>query len=275
VVEMLPQVMPQMIDFDMASIVAKHLASKGIDIWLERKVEEISAKSGGVEMLISGEKVDCDICIIASGVRPDIALTRETGISVKQGIKVNSRMETNIKDIYACGDCCESVCGVTGMSVLSQLGTTAVRQAKVVAANIAGCDMEFTPTFNTAITELSGLKIGSVGLTSKRTSEMEIDFVESKFKGKTLPEYYPGGKEIYIKLLIDKDKRVIGAQFVGEQGVLTRVDTISVVIQMGGDLDFLCNFETAYTPPLSPTVDPISRAAEFVLRKWERKFNKC
>jgi len=274
ILEALPTAMPQMLDPDMGKIVIDHLHNLGIDIQLEIPVEEIADNGKEVKVTTAEGIFTYDMCVIACGVRANMRLAGSAGLSVGNGILVSDTMVTSDPDIYACGDCCESVCAVTGKSILSQLGSTAVRQAKVVASQMAGGIKRFRPTFNTSITQLYNLHIASVGATLTQANINNIGALSSRFKGSTLPDYYPGGNDIFIKLIFTVDKKIIGGQIIGEQGVLDRINVLSTVMQLDGDLDFIYNMETAYTPPLSPTIDPLSWAAEMAIKKCEKHYKK-
>ncbi len=181
---------------------------------------------------------------------------------------MNERLQTSDPDIYAIGDCAEVIDAITGKRTLSQLGTSAVRMAKVAAEHIAGKDVAFRPVFNTAITELFGLEIGTFGITEERAKREGIEIAVGKFKGSTKPEYYPGGKPITVKLIFRKsDRKLIGGQIVGGERVWGRIVTLSALAQKGATAEDVVYLETAYAPPISPTIDPISVAAEMALRR--------
>jgi NADH oxidase (H2O2-forming) len=274
IVELLPTVIHMMLDEDMAKIVTSQLEKKGITLMLDTLVENIGEKDDSVQVSTSRGVIDADLCVIASGVRAEARLAREAGIDVDRGILIDDHMRTSDPDIYACGDCVETVNAITGKRMLDQLGSSAVRQARVVAANLSGEEVSLPPSFGTSITHIAGLEIAAVGITSKFAEGSGLDALTARFKGSTLPEYYPGGEDIVIKLVFTKEKRILGAQIIGTEGVLARIDTISALMQCGGDLDDLHLLETAYTPPISPTIDPLCLAAGAALKKCERAERK-
>ncbi|MFP4199165.1 MAG: FAD/NAD(P)-binding oxidoreductase, partial [Halanaerobium sp.] len=110
VVELQDQVLPQF-SKEMAEIVADHLREKGVELILDDGVDHFEG-SGSLEKVItaSGKEVESDLALLSIGVKANSKLAEEAGIEIgKTGaIKVNEEMETNIKDIYAAGDCAES-----------------------------------------------------------------------------------------------------------------------------------------------------------------------
>jgi len=274
VVELLPTVIHVMLDEDMAKLVIEDLEGLGIELFLGTKVQRIEELVDKVRLLTSKGDFEADACVIASGVRAETSLAKDAGLEVDRGIIVDSHMRTSDPDIYACGDCVETLSAISGKRVLDQLGSSAVRQARVVAANLSGEAVELKPTLSTSITHIGGLVVAAVGINKKMAMDLGFDVLTARFKGSSLPEYYPGGKDMVIKLIFTPEKKILGGQIVGSEGVLARIDTLSAVMQCGGDLDTLHYMETAYTPPISPTIDPLSLVAGVALKKCEKSKKK-
>ncbi|RLF85294.1 NADH oxidase [Thermococci archaeon] len=269
VVELLEHLLPTMLDKDIASIVQSHLEEKGIQFRFGVGVSEIIGDPV-TAVKIGEEEIESDIVLVATGVRANVDLAREAGLEIKRGIIVDEYLRTSDPDIYAIGDCAEVYDAVTGERILSQLGTTAVRMAKVAAENVFNKNVKFKPVFNTAITELFDLEIGTFGITQERARKEGVEVVVGKFKGSTKPEYYPGGKPITVKLIFRKDnKKLIGAQIVGGERVWGRIMALSFAAQKETTVEDIAYGETAYAPPISPTIDPITVAAEMALRRFK------
>ncbi|ASJ01824.1 NADH oxidase [Thermococcus profundus] len=268
VVELMDRLMPTMLDKDTAKLVQAEMESHGVSFRFGVGVSEIVG-SPVKAVKIGDDEIPADLVLVATGVRANTDLARQAGLEVNRGIVVNEHLQTSDPDIYAIGDCAEVIDAVTGKRTLSQLGTSAVRMAKVAAEHIAGKDVSFRPVFNTAITELFGLEIGTFGITEERAKKEGIDVVVGKFRGSTKPEYYPGGKPITVKLIFRKsDRRLIGGQIVGGERVWGRIMTLSALAQKGATVEDVAYLETAYAPPISPTIDPITVAAEMAQRRF-------
>lgn len=88
---------------------------------------------------VGGELIEADIVILASGVRANFDMAKNAGIELgKWGIKTNAGMETNIKGVYAIGDCVETVSQINHRPTMMQLSSSAYRQGMVAGANAAG-----------------------------------------------------------------------------------------------------------------------------------------
>ena len=270
IVEMLPQILPQMLDADMAKIVQEHLQEKGMVIVTGKTVEEFLGDDKVTAIMAGGEKIEADLFISAFGVRANTKLAVDAGIPLGEtrAIKTNMRMETDVKDVYAVGDCAEAPNLITHKMVCPQLGTIAVRMGKVAGANAAGDYSLFTGVLASAVTKLFEIEAGVTGLTEAAAARNRIEVVTGAIGSKTAADYYPTAKPIKVKLVVEKEsQRIIGAQVVGGAEVTQRINALSFAIQKQMTVRELAKADTAYAPPLNETWDPMVLAAEMVLMK--------
>jgi len=270
VVEMLPQVLPAMLDADMAKIVQEMLEQKGIRILTNKPVEEFLGAEKVTGIVAGGEQINADLFVSAFGVRANTQLAVDAGIALGETrlIKTNARMETNVKDVYAVGDCAESIHIVTQRPTVQQLGTVAVRQGKVAGINAAGGYATFPGVVGSAVTELYNMQIGATGLTETAAKRAGIEVITGTISSKTKADYYPGALPIRVKLVVEKEsQRIIGAQIIGGEEVTQRINAVSFAIQKQMTVRELAKADTAYAPPLNETWEPLVLAAEMVLMK--------
>jgi len=270
VVELLPQILPTMLDADMAKSVQEMLEQKGINIMVSKGVEEFLGTDKVTGIIAGGEQIDSDLIIAAFGIRANTELAKKAGIATGEtrSIKANMRMETNVKDVYAAGDCVESVSMITQRPTICQLGTVAVRQAKVAGINAAGGYAVFRGVLGSSVTKFFDTEIGVTGLTEFFARRAGVEIVVGAISSKTRPEYYPGGLPIRIKIVVEKEsQRLIGAQIVGGEQVTQRVNALSFAMQKKMTVRELAKADTAYAPPLNETWEPMVLAAEIALRK--------
>jgi len=270
VVELLPQILPQMLDADMAKIVQEMLQQKGINILTGKGVEEFVGQEKVTGIVAGGERINADLFVSAFGVRANTQLAASAGIALgdTKAIKTNARMETSAKDVYAIGDCAEATHIVTQKPALPQLGTVAVRQGKVAGINSAGGYALFTGVLGSAVTRLFDTDVGVTGLTEAAAQRARIETITGTIASKTKADYYPGALPIKVKLVVEKEsERIIGAQIIGGEEVTQRINAISFAIQKQMTVRELTKADTAYAPPLCETWEPLVLAAEMVLMK--------
>ncbi len=269
-VELMPQILPQLLDPDMAKLVQQHLEEKGMKIMLGKGVEEFLGTDRVTAVVAGGEVINADLFISAFGVRASTKLAADAGIPLGEtrSIKTNSRMETEVKDIYAVGDCAEAPSIITHRTTCAQLGTVAVREGKVAGANAAGGYSLFSGVLASAVTRLFEIEAGNTGLTENAANRNQLEVLTGAISSKTKADYFPGAKPIKIKLIVEKEsQRIIGAQVVGGEEVTQRINCLSFAIQKGMTVRELAKADTAYAPPLCETWEPMVLAAEMVLMK--------
>jgi NADH oxidase (H2O2-forming) len=270
IVEMLPQILPQLLDADIAKLVQQHLEEKGMKILLNKCVEEFLGEEKVSAVKAGSEVIEADLFISAFGVRANTKLAVDAGIPLgeSKAIKTNLRMETEVKDVYAVGDCAEAHNLITHRPVCPQLGTVAVRMGKVAGANAAGDYSLFGGVLASAVTRLFDIEAGNTGLTECAAQRNHIEVVTGAISSKTRADYYPDAKPIKVKLIVEKEsQRIIGAQVVGGEEVTQRINCLSFAIQQGMTVRELAKADTAYAPPLCETWEPMVLAAEVVLMK--------
>jgi len=98
-----------------------------------------------------------------------------------------------------------------------------------------------------------------------------MDKVSGRLQGLSLPEYYPGGKPILMKTMVDVNTgRLLSSQAVGENAA-QRINTYAVAILSEMDVDTFRKLETAYAPPVAPTLDVVTLVADIASMKRSRK----
>ena len=253
--EKLPQVTPGL-DPDMAIHVEEHLKKNGVAVYTGVSIAGIT--ESGVA-LADGTTIPAELVLLSTGVRPNGELAAAAGVALgKSGaILVNPRMETNLPDVYACGDCIEQFHVVTGQQVYRPLGSTANKTGRIAGDCATGGTLAYRGTLGTGIFRVLGLAVGQTGLTEREAREAGYDTVVCHNTKPDKPEYL-GGKEMTIKAVADKASgRVLGAQIVGFEGVDKRIDVLATAITYGAKAEDLFYLDLAYAPPFSTTKDPV------------------
>ena len=166
-IELLDRILPQIFDEYPSCLIEDALKSTGIDVGTQEKVIEILGEEKVEGVLSDRRKIECDTVVLATGMRP--AKSFVEGILEQgrlDGIKVNNKMSTSLKDVYACGDCVETQSLIDGQPMLSLLWHSARQQGEVAASNAAGFLKTYPGSLNITGLEVSGLKaisIGSIG----------------------------------------------------------------------------------------------------------------
>ena len=143
-VEMLDQVMATMLDAETAFVALKLMQARGIDLRLKTKATTFvgNGKANGVR-LKSGDVLQADLIIAATGVKPNLDLLQGSGIAYQRGIQVDRHLRTNAPDVYAAGDCLETPDLLTGNTFLHAIFPNALAQGSLVGMNLVGYPLEY------------------------------------------------------------------------------------------------------------------------------------
>lgn len=158
VVEFMNRLLPRQLDDEGYNLFKRSISNSGVNIVLGDSVEEIlgEEKVTGVR-LKSGKAIDTDIVLFSIGIRSNKDLGEKAGILADKGIIVNEKMETSIKDIYACGDVCEYNGRVYGN------WPAAVEMGTVAGANAIGDELHFSDFVSSVIFSSMNTELFSCG----------------------------------------------------------------------------------------------------------------
>lgn len=265
--EMLPQVMPPL-DIEMVEPVHEYLREKGVELFLGDGVTGFETNneannSGLIVSTKSGKKHTTDLVILALGVRPEIQLAKNADLEIGErgGIRVNKKMRTNDKKIWAVGDAVEVQDFVTKEWTLIPLAGPANRQGRIAADAIFGRNSQFRGTQGTSVCGIFDLIIASTGASEKTLKRLGIDYEKVYLHPAHHVGYYPGAKPIDLKLLFSpKNGKILGAQAIGEAGVEKRIDVIAMAIQTRATIFDLEQAELCYSPQFGAAKDPVNFA---------------
>ena len=274
VVEALPSILPTTLDQDISEIVHEHLKNK-INIYTNYSATTVEATNGRINNVFIKEKqtqteknLETDMLIIATGTNPHVELAKQIGCTLgpNGGIKVSEKAETSIKNVYAAGDCTEYLDFVTKKPVNIGLGSIAVRQAIAAGINAAGGTYKLPKgVLFTRTSKFFELEIAAVGPIKNDFQNKSI--ITGKYKGSSLPDYFPGGESIIMKVGIEEETgKIVYAQAVGSN-VAQRINVFACAVFNEMNIDDFRKIETAYAPPVAPTLDSLTLASEAAFRK--------
>lgn len=254
-------------DDEMAAIVHSHMKDKQIELYLADKIEHFEDKPDHtVVFLASGKRLQADIVVLAIGVRPETTLARAAGLALGHtgGIKVNDHLQTSDPDIYAVGDAVEVTQTISGQPALIALAGPANRQGRMAADNMLAAPgaplQRYKGTLGTAILKAFDLAAACTGLNEAQLQANGLPYRATITHSGSHASYYPGAKQLSLKLLYAPDGRIYGAQAVGADGADKRVDVIATAIHAGLTVQDLCELELAYAPPFGSAKDPVNIA---------------
>lgn len=238
------------------------------------RVEADSIRAVGDQLIVSGTRdflKTADLVLVAVGVEPNRELGAAAGVNTgaKGALSVNRRMETNLPDVYAAGDCVETWHRLMDRYTYLPLGTTSHKQGYIAGENAVGGCREFEGSLGTQVVKLFDIVAGRTGL--RHDEAARSGFVP--FTADTTvwdhKAYYPGAHKLHLRVTGDSETgRLLGAQMVGHRTaeVSKRVDVFATALYHGMRVEDLNHLDLSYTPPLSSPWDPVQMACQ----AWSR-----
>jgi NAD(P)H-nitrite reductase large subunit len=167
VVEMGDRMVPRMMGPTAGGMIKDWCEAKGVRVYTGCRVDAIEqgvADAAPLRVrLSSGEHLDADLVISATGVRPSIGFLENSGITCLQGVLTDEHLQTNVPGIYAAGDCAEAFDKVSGQTIVSAIQPNAADQAVVAAQNMVGRRAELRGVTQINVLDTLGLISSSFG----------------------------------------------------------------------------------------------------------------
>ena len=254
-------------DPDVGAQIAEAVRGEGIELVLSDGVAAIDVGADGRARAVvtaSGRELPADLVVLGLGVRPNVALARESGIPLgtSGGVAVDARMRTEVEGVWAAGDCVESVHRLSGQRVVVALGTHANKQGRVAGINIGGGYATFPGVIGTAITRVCDLEAARTGLSSAEAEAAGYSFVRAAVDSTTKAGYFPGAAPIRVTMIAERRSgRLLGAQIVGRKAAAKRIDALAICIWNEMTVDEILSLDLSYAPPFAPVWDPVLIAA--------------
>lgn len=139
-----------------SAMINREILENHIDLRLGVNLKEIKADANGkvksVVIAETGEEIECDVVGLTAGVSPNIGFIKDSDIETGRGVKVNRFLETNIKDVYAIGDCAEQHEAIGQRRPIEAVWYTGRMMGETVAQTICDNRIEYKPGhwFNSA-----------------------------------------------------------------------------------------------------------------------------
>lgn len=165
-VEQASHVLPQQINTEGAAFIEKLLTNAGIKLYKNTTIDGVQpfTDQTATVNLATGEKLETDLIIVATGGRPNIALAQQAGLVTQgQGLLVNEYMQTSEPTIFAGGDICLVKDLITGEKVQSCLWPDAVMQGIVAAHNMSGITKTYAGTLLVTSSNIFGTTFVTCG----------------------------------------------------------------------------------------------------------------
>lgn len=269
VIDFASQILPNIVDAEVAVYAKKHLLKEGIRVITGTKADAIMGNDHVTGVKTSAGLLRCELLIMAAGIRPNTDFLQDSGLEMFKGtILVDKTMKTNLEDVYAAGDCVMVTNRITGKPQWSPMGSSANLEGRTLAQVLTGTKKEYPGVLGTGVVKLPNLNIGRTGLTEEQAKNAGYDVVTVVAPTDDKAHYYPDAGFFITKLIADREShKLLGVQVLGNGAVDKMVDIAVMGINMGAVLEDFENADFAYAPPFSTAIHPFVQAVYILLNK--------
>ncbi|CEP79404.1 CoA-disulfide reductase [Paraclostridium sordellii] len=257
------RILPQVFDKEITDILESEIRKHEVDLRLEEIVSELVGETKVEKVVTNKGEYEADLVIIATGVRPNTAFLKDTGMDMlpNGAIVIDEFGRTSIEDIYAAGDCATIQNIVTGQDSYVPLATGANKLGRIVGENLAGANNSFQGSLGSSCIKIMDMEAAATGLTETQASKLGIE-VKAKFISDfNQTNYYPGRDKMYVKLVYDASTKVIlGGQVAGFKDAVQRCNVIAACIFGKLTTNQLGMLDLCYAPPFARTWDILNVA---------------
>ncbi|MFB6131405.1 MAG: FAD-dependent oxidoreductase, partial [Salinigranum sp.] len=249
--EMLPHVLAPFGEA-VAERVEEHLREKGVELHLETAVEGFDGDERLESVRTDAGEFDVAMAVVGVGVSPNVELAEKAGVELGPtgAIAVDEYGRTNLPDVYAAGDCAEARNAVTGEPDYVPLALTANRAGRAIGGTVAGDPTPVGDIVGTAVVKAFDLEAARTGvLDEEEAREAGFDPASVTIDAHSRAHYYPGGADIRVTLVADRDsRRVLDAGVVGADRAAKRIDTVATALHAEMTVDDVEYLDLAYAP---------------------------
>lgn len=244
------RILPKYLDPEFTAPAEKTFEDKGIKLALGQCVSKFVGE-GKVEAVVTDKgRYDADLVVLCIGFKPNTGLLKGQIDMLPNGaIVIDEYMHTSHPDVFAAGDSCAVIYNPTGESAYIPLATNAVRMGTIVAKNLVEDKAKYLGTQGTSGIKIYEHNIASTGLTEVTAKEKGIDIESVLIKENWRPEFMPTYSEVTLKVVFNKETRVVlGAQIISDENLTQSINTMSVVIQNKMTIDELAYVDFFFQP---------------------------
>ena len=262
----------KLMDRDVADRIQNELSKKGIKILTDINIQQIDEMKDSLRIRTNRGSYDADMIIISTGVSPNVDLAQKAGLKIGDsgGIKVSGTLQTSDEQIYAVGDCAESVHLITGQHEYWPLGSVSTKMGRIAANNISGKHTEFLGSIGTTMFKMRDLNVSRTGLTTRSAWKhgFEVESVVVTGKDRAHPE--DDTDAITLKVIADKTtRRILGAQGYGTGNVMGKIETFVFAISHSLTLEEVFATDLGYAPSFNNPIDLAQTACLSLTNKIE------
>ena len=255
---------------NISKVILEELEKHGVRFVSRAEPTEIVRENNKLVVKTDQGSFSADIALAALGIRPNTKLAQSAGIRLgdARGVLTNASLLTNLENVYSAGDCTEVFHLVSQRPAFLPLGDTANKQGRIAGSNIGGEPAVFPGVVGSWCFKVFGLEVAATGLTESQARKAGFHPVTTLVKVGSRADSYPGGTRVHVQIQAERSNgRLLGAQFVGVEGAVSRSNVVAACLHARMTVEDLAFMDLCYAPPYSPVWDALHIAAQQCLKE--------
>lgn len=263
----------------LSSMADEMIQKQGVNLHCSHKVTEIVEVNGraGAVLLDDGTRIEADMVIASIGYRPNTDLAKASGLDLNcnKAIVVDNYLRCQVKDVFAVGDCSQSIGFITGRADNIMLASTATAEARILGYNLFSINLlrTFAGTLSVFSTQIGPLVLASAGAIQQAAEAAGVNYITGEFEDVDRhPEAISDASKQWVSLVVSPDTgTIIGGEIYGGKSAGELINVIGLAIQKGVTVYELISYQIGTHPLLTaaPTKYVLIKAAENAISKMK------
>ncbi len=260
--EALPTPMPRYPESARKSIL-QNLKKNGVQILLDTKVTKVD---NGEKVVVHTENGsdEFDLLLTAVGIKPATGFLKNSGVELDShgAIIVDRHGKTNVKDVFAGGDCAVVYHHLLEKNVFFPLGHTANKQGRITGMNMVSDDIPFPGIVGSQIFKLFDEVYAMTGLSMEEAKNHGFSVKEVSAQRTSRAGYCPAAEKIKMSLLLEENSgQILGATYSGTIDSYGMIDAAAALIYARAKASDIAWMDFVYAPPVAPVWNALISAA--------------
>ncbi len=258
-------------DKEFTDVMTTNLKDNGVVVADYQKVQKFEGEDGKVKKIVTDkDSYDVDVVLMSVGFGANTKFLDDKKLDMDSRgvIIVNDHQETNIKDVYAIGDCALNKNNVTNQNQHIALATNAVRNGIIAAHNVGGTKLKMNGVQGSNAIHIYGLTMTSTGLSDDSAKQLGYDTDSATVTDTIRADFMPDNEEVSIKVVWDKKTlKILGAQIMSKEDITLAIHMFSLAIEVGYTIDKLATLDLFFLPHFNKPENFITKVGLVALEK--------
>ncbi|MGL5955935.1 MAG: CoA-disulfide reductase [Brevinema sp.] len=263
IIEQKSRVLSNGFDPEMTKHLEQVLQDEGVRLCLNETVQSFKGTDTIQQVITDKGSYNADLVLLSVGFTPATQWCKDERLEMfpNGALIIDASCKTTLPDVYAGGDCATILHAVSQKACYIPLATGANKLGRLLGDILSGIDKPFQGTLGSAAIRFMNFQIGRTGLSEQEAKELGLDYAVNMINDFNHTSYVPNRSPLYIKLIYDKNTRILlGGQICGQKDAVLRVDILAAAIFKKMTVDELGMLDLIYAPPFSRTWDALNIA---------------